>query len=250
MDKGEIKGFVFDVGGVFRDSSKSLHFSFKKAFEAKGLSFPFSIKETWLLEGFDEFNDFYQVNKALLAALRAKASLGKILQVPEPVKVMLKIIEENVSEKDEEILREMEEISHRIFSTDAVQFIKLFPKVKEAVHLLYSKNFLLGVVTLPKTDFSIKWLQENIGDYFNPVIGSDKYKDKEGGIKQCCAVFNLQPKQVAMVGDATTDVRNGKKAGTKTVALLCGMGMEKFLRKEKPDFVFNDLWEMANYFCE
>ncbi|MDP2973831.1 MAG: HAD-IA family hydrolase, partial [Candidatus Diapherotrites archaeon] len=237
MDKGEIKGFVFDVGGVFRDSSKSLNFSFKKAFAANGLPFPFSVKETWLLQGFDEFNSFYQINKALLAALRAKASVAKILEEADPVKAMLKIIEENISQKDEKILREMEEVTHIVFATEAPKFIKLFPRVKEAIQLLRSKNFPLSVVTVPRTDFSIKWLQENIGDYFSPVFGSDKYKDKTEAIQRCCAAFNLQPKQVAMVGDTTTDLRNGRKAATKTVALLCGMGTGKFLRKEKPDFV-------------
>ena len=250
MDKGEIKGFVFDVGGVFRDSSRALNFSFKKAFESKGLSFSFSVEETWRLEGFDEFNDHYQINKALLAASRAKANVAKILKKADPVKAMLKIIEENVSENDEQMLREMENFTSKVFSTEGQRLMMVFPGAKEAIRLLHSKKFSLAVVTVPPTEFSARWLKENISDYFNPVIGGDKYKDKADGLKQCCAAFNLLPKQVAMVGDATVDVRTGKKAGTKTVALLCGMGMLKFLRKEKPDLVFKDLREMAKYFCE
>ncbi|NIQ17282.1 MAG: HAD-IA family hydrolase [Candidatus Aenigmarchaeota archaeon] len=247
----DVKAFVFDVGGVFRDSSKALHFSYKKAFEKHRLEFPFSVRETWLLQGFDEFNNFYQIHRTLLAVLRGKANVSEILENEDPVKETLKIIEKNVFGKDEGMLKDMEDYAFKIFATEeSKKMIRVYDGVKEGIKLLNSRKFPMGVVSVAKRDLNVKWLKDHIGDYFNPVLGSDEFTTKVEGIKECCEAFRLNPENVAMVGDSITDLRNGRKVGCKTVALLCGMGMEKFLRNESPDYVFKDVLEVAKYFCK
>lgn len=241
-----IKGLVFDVGGVLRDSSKSLNYSYKKAFEKRGLEFPFSVPETWRLQGFDEFNDFYQINKALVAALRAKTNISELLKKEDSVKEMLKIIEENTSQKDEEMFKEIEKQSYKYFATDkSKSMITVFDGVIEGIKLLHSKGFPLGVVSVAKRELNIIWLKEHISDHFDPVMGIDEYNNKADGIRKCCEAFCLDPQNVAMVGDSTTDLLNGKKAGCKTIAVLCGMGTKQTLEKENPDYIVNDVLEMA-----
>jgi pyrophosphatase PpaX len=206
------------------------------------------VQDTWKLEGFDEFNDFNHFNRALLAAYRSKTRISNILKKEDPVAEMEALIKRFVRKEDEELLSKVENDTFQLFQNKSLHMIKLTRKAKESIEALHERGYKMGVATVPKTEFSKRWLKENIGDYFDPVVGSDRYKDKKDGILRCCRTFGLLPAEVAMVGDATTDIINGREAGCKTVALLRGMGMERFLRAEHPDFVFKDLCEMAEHF--
>ncbi len=244
--KTEIKGLVFDVGGVLRDSSRALNWSFKKAFEEQKLAFPFSVPETWRLEGFDEFNDFYQINKALLAALRAETRVSELLEKENAVEEMVKTIKKHITQGDEAMLREMEKATYKYFaSEESTKKISVFRGVVEGAKLLHSKGFKLAVVSVAKKEMNLKWLKENIGECFDPVLGKDEYTNKVDGIIKCCEAFGLKPSQVAMVGDSITDIINGKQAGCKTIAVLCGMGTKKYLEREQPDYIVNNVSDAA-----
>jgi phosphoglycolate phosphatase-like HAD superfamily hydrolase len=49
------------------------------------------------------------------------------------------------------------------------------------------------------------------------------------------------------VGDSVADVRAGKNAGAKTIAVLSGIFTREELEKEKPDLIINDINELPSF---
>jgi phosphoglycolate phosphatase len=50
-----------------------------------------------------------------------------------------------------------------------------------------------------------------------------------------------------IVGDSVNDVRAGKAAGARTVALLSGLFLREELIKECPDLILPDVSELPEY---
>ena len=58
-------------------------------------------------------------------------------------------------------------------------------------------------------------------------------------------LLNVTPQDCFYVGDLPSDIRAGKRAGVKTVAVLTGLASRERLEKEKPDFMYMNLQELA-----
>ncbi len=240
----KIKAFIFDVGGVFRDSSKAINFALKEAFEKYGLSFPFSPSETWHLMAFKEFNDFPQLAEALFYIIRDNRSVEEILDRNNPVSFVNSLKKKYTC--DQEFLDKLSGHVKSIFYRSKHLMKTIEPSVRGA-KVLHRKGYKIGAVTVTKAEFTRKWLEENVGDFFEVVIG-EAYADKAGGIVKACKHINIPPKESAFVGDTEIDIRSAKKAGCVSIAVLCGMGTKRFLEKENPDYIFRDVSEIAGYF--
>jgi D-glycero-D-manno-heptose 1,7-bisphosphate phosphatase len=74
-------------------------------------------------------------------------------------------------------------------------------------------------------------------------------KPKTGLFKQAQKDLGIKAKGKFFVGDGRMDVEAGKKMKMKTILVLSGKsplnGIEKW--KTKPDYIFNDLWEAAEF---
>ncbi|KPV63287.1 MAG: putative phosphatase [Candidatus Bathyarchaeota archaeon BA1] len=54
-------------------------------------------------------------------------------------------------------------------------------------------------------------------------------------------------KDCAIVGDSVVDIRAGKAAGAKTIAVLTGLFDEKSLKQEKPDIIIRSITQLSSY---
>lgn len=73
-------------------------------------------------------------------------------------------------------------------------------------------------------------------------------KPHTGLIKRATRDQNLDLSRSFMIGDKGTDVETGKRAGTRTILVLTGKGVEeKNSLKEKPDHVANNLLEAVKW---
>jgi phosphoglycolate phosphatase-like HAD superfamily hydrolase len=50
-----------------------------------------------------------------------------------------------------------------------------------------------------------------------------------------------------VVGDSVVDIRAGKNAGAKTVAVLSGIFSREELEKEKPDLILESVKELPDF---
>ena len=81
---------------------------------------------------------------------------------------------------------------------------------------------------------------------FSAIVGLEDAEPKPSpeGILKLCEKLGVDPKCCLFVGDNPKDIRTGKAAGTRTAAVLHGIGTLQDLKSEEPDTIlerFSDL---------
>ncbi len=129
---------------------------------------------------------------------------------------------------------------------------KLFPNVSATLESL-SKKAKLALITMrfvPKVDI-IKELEcFGIAEYFSHVVTAlDTVKPKPSpqALNDCVRALDVEICDCIMAGDSVNDVRAGKAAGAKTVAVLSGLFACGELVNERPDLVLDDVNSLPNF---
>ncbi len=109
-----------------------------------------------------------------------------------------------------------------------------------------AKKYLLYVITSGHTAVIQSHLKkEKINTLFKDILGADKGVHKTDKIAM---VKKQHPNaQFFYIGDTTGDIREGKKAGVKTIAVTWGCHTKEMLQKEKPDKLVNTPQELLDY---
>jgi phosphoglycolate phosphatase len=103
-----------------------------------------------------------------------------------------------------------------------------------------SKKHTLVIITASQSDIVSETLHDfGIGNSFSKVLGGDLGLTKAERIEQSRKAFNFDLLDSLMVGDAISDIRQGKLAGVKTVAVTWGFQKRELLVKESPDYVID-----------
>ncbi len=245
--------FIFDVGGVFRDSSKAINEGYKKGFLAAGLTYKFYPEDIWHLRGIGKYNRSGNCIKALLAMQKTNYNLGKITHDANAETKLDEIIKINSNNKDEKTAILIREEYKKFFnSEEANNLIKIYSNAKNNIDILHKMGYKLAIFTNSSISTVKRDLKELGLNKFSLIVSEEDVKNKKPsgeGIEKIIAEIKENKKQTFYVGDSVVDIKAAKNAGCKSVALLSGMGLEIHIRKENPDFVFGNLTEMTNYFA-
>ena len=129
---------------------------------------------------------------------------------------------------------------------------KPFPNVQATLEKL-SQKMKLALITMrfvPKTQIITELEQFSLAKYFSHIITAlDTHKPKpspEALIKTVKAL-DVNMCDCIIVGDSVIDVRAGKTAGAKTVAVLSGLFSRGELALEHPDLILNDVTQLPNH---
>ncbi|MGC8895985.1 MAG: HAD family hydrolase [Candidatus Bathyarchaeia archaeon] len=129
---------------------------------------------------------------------------------------------------------------------------KPIPKIEDTLKKL-SEKASLALITMryvPKENV-IKEL-ENFGlaKYFQHIITAlDTHTPKPSpeALIKCARKFSVQPCECLVVGDSVADIKAGKNAGAKTVAVLSGIFSRKELEREKPDLILENVNQLPDF---
>lgn len=244
--------FVFDVGGVFRDSSKAINEGYKKGFIDAGLTYSFNPEDIWHLRGIGKYNRSSNCIKTLLAIQKTGYNLNEIIHDADAETKLDEIIKNNLGNEDEKIVDFIEKEYKNFFnSQEASNLIKLYPDARNSIELLYNRGYKLGIFT-NSSILTVKRDLKELGlNKFSSIVSEESVENKKPsgeGIKKIISEINEDKRQTFYIGDSVVDIKAAKNAGCKSVALLSGMGLEIHIRKENPDFIFGNLAKMAKYF--
>jgi len=64
---------------------------------------------------------------------------------------------------------------------------------------------------------------------------------------KCAKQFDIQMCECAVVGDSIVDIKAGKNAGAKTVAVLSGIFSREELENEKPDLILESVNKLPDF---
>jgi len=135
---------------------------------------------------------------------------------------------------------------YRTYYSASSEKTKLIPNVSTTLESL-SQRAKLALITMrhsPKQAV-IKELESfGISQYFTHVVtalDTAKPKPSPEALINCIKALDVNICDCIIVGDSVSDVRAGKAAGAKTVALLSGLFAFDELVKEQPDLILDDV---------
>jgi HAD superfamily hydrolase (TIGR01509 family) len=123
---------------------------------------------------------------------------------------------------------------------------KLIPNVSATLQALSNKA-KLALITMryvPRKDIMKELEYFGISKYFNYVVtalDTPMPKPSPQALIECVKALDVDICSCIMAGDSVNDVRAGKAAGAKTVAVLSGLFQREELAKELPDLVLDDV---------
>ena len=133
----------------------------------------------------------------------------------------------------------------------APQKTRLFPNVSSTLKTL-SQKAKLALITMryvPKQDIRKELEYFGISEYFTHVVTALDVKPKPSpqALIECVKALDVDICDCIIAGDSVNDVRAGKAAGAKTVAVLSGIFSCEELAMESPDLILADVTELPNY---
>ena len=158
-------------------------------------------------------------------------------------------------------------INDLIIGVDAQRFLKVYlkayyeatatktkpmPKISETLNKLSSKASL-ALITMryvPKEKVVSELERLGLSKYFHFVVTALDTKDPKPSpeaILQCAKQLCVENCECVVVGDSVADVRAGKRAGAKTVAVLTGIFSLKELKAEKPDLIIESVDKLPDF---
>jgi phosphoglycolate phosphatase len=142
------------------------------------------------------------------------------------------------------------ELFLRHYKNHLLETTVLYPHVKETLDYFAKKRRV--VVSNKLHRFTVSVLRGlGIEGCFDAVLGGDSVAQKKPdpeALNQVLSAFGVKPIMALMVGDGSTDIEAGKKAGVTTCGVTYGLGGEEELVQAKPDFLVDDLNQLTKYF--
>lgn len=129
---------------------------------------------------------------------------------------------------------------------------KLIPNVSGTLEAL-SKNAKLALITMRHIPNQVM-LREldclGISQYFTHVVtalDTSKPKPSPEALIRCVKALDLEMCDCIIAGDSVNDVRAGKAAGARTVAVLSGLFQREELAKECPNLILPDVTSLPEF---
>jgi HAD superfamily hydrolase (TIGR01549 family) len=121
---------------------------------------------------------------------------------------------------------------------EGAQRATIMPGVVECLARLHAAGLRLGVLTRNSRRATLMAL-DRLGIAFDTVMARDDAPPKPDptGILRICQSWQLDPRQVAMVGDYRFDIEAGRRAGSRTVLFTYGQSPEDYADFPPADFV-------------
>jgi phosphoglycolate phosphatase len=189
----------------------------------------------------------------------ARTAFQAMCQKPPKAEAMLEIprrleLKQYLSDITKSDTRKFLEVYLRTFYAITPEKTRLLPNVSFTLKAL-SKKAKLALITMRSVikENMIKELEQfGIAKYFTHIItalDTDRPKPSPDALIECVKAMEAQVCDCIIVGDSISDIKAGKAAGVKTVAVLSGLFSKEELAKEAPDLILKDV-NMLPYFIQ
>lgn len=118
-----------------------------------------------------------------------------------------------------------------------INLLKPYDGMPEVLKSLKDDGYKMGILTSNNEENVRIFLKNNNLDVFDFVYSESNLFGKDKALNKVIKKEKLEPEKAVYVGDEDRDAEAAKKAGIKIVSVTWGVGNEKLLSKEKPDFI-------------
>jgi phosphoglycolate phosphatase len=128
--------------------------------------------------------------------------------------------------------------------------VRFFPGMAALLERLGKSNDI-AIITSSRADLVRNHIMEHgVSGSVSSICGGETGRSKKDSILANIKQFSLSPEQTCMVGDAVSDVRQGKAAGIMTIVVDWGFHARELLEREKPDYLASSPDELLKIFRE
>jgi HAD superfamily hydrolase (TIGR01662 family) len=192
---------------------------------------------------------FTIVEKALNRLNLPAVSRNRILEAAESEEFKWELVlPQDVLNRKAEIIDEAWAVINEIAPQMFADNLELIQGAGHIVESLSSNGLKIGMVTSTQRQYLETKMQplKNAGvdTLFEAIITSDdveKRKPSPDPLIACAKQLDIKPSSCVYVGDTTTDIKAGKAAGMRTVAVLTGFDEYEILEKENPDAILDSI---------
>lgn len=130
---------------------------------------------------------------------------------------------------------------------ETAKFARIIPGVLPALKRLKKKYILVILSNCTRREIFATLKRANIPrSLFAFVVGNDEVRHPKPAPDEVVKAEQMAHfRSGYMVGDSVYDIRAGKKAGLKTIAVLTGNSSRRELCKEKPDVILKSVAEIS-----
>jgi len=137
------------------------------------------------------------------------------------------------------------EYENEIFRLQEINWVvNVFPDIVPVLRELSEKNTLVVITASHSSIVTDTLTKFGVDKTVWKVQGGEFGLSKAERIEQSRRELKIDLQNCLMVGDAISDVRQGKIAGVRTVAATWGFQDRELLMKESPDFVIDNPKEL------
>jgi len=197
----------------------------------------------------DSKEAYLEALKAAFTAIGQKLNDIKIAtEIPKKLEQNLSIKKLVTEENTEKFLNAYLNTYYNVTETKA----KPIPNVSQTLEKL-SKKMKVALITMrhvPKEKIIHELEKFGLAKYFQSVITAIDTclpKPSPEALIKCAEQLGVKIDECAVVGDSVADIRAGKTAGAKTIAVLSGIFTRKELEKEKPDLILENINELPDF---
>lgn len=213
IDPSRIKAILFDVDGTLSDTDDQMIIRTSRALEP--ISFLFAKRNPerfarWLVSAMETPTNFFY-------------GIADRVGLDAPLSKFLSWFSSSKASKQGEL-----------------EHFRIIPGVREMLERL-SEHYPLGIVSARDAVSAQMFLEHfDLVSFFQTVVSSQTCKHTKpfpDPVIYAAQQLNIDPSDCVMVGDTVVDVRAGRSAGAQTVAVLCGFGTQRELKRAGADLI-------------
>jgi HAD superfamily hydrolase (TIGR01509 family) len=156
--------------------------------------------------------------------------------------------------QDSETLNEMSRVFYIYMNDKGVEMVRLYPGIKETLDRLAREGFSLGLLTNNQGIFTRTVAAHLKYSYdMEVILGEDNVlapKPDPRGVLQACAGLGALPENCWYIGDGKPDYEVARNAGLKSGLVTWGAHPREELLALGADQYFEEVHELADFFCK
>lgn len=128
---------------------------------------------------------------------------------------------------------------------------QLYDGIKSLIVEIKNADILLSIFTGKGRTSALITLDEfELTNYFDLIVSGDdveNHKPSPEGINKFLQMYDLNPKDVLMIGDAPSDIIAAKEAGVEIASVVWDSYAEEEVRKLNPKNIFHSVNELRDF---
>lgn len=162
--------------------------------------------------------------------------------------IMEIMIPQNMENRNS-LIQKGREIGYRLWQRFQQEQLKPFPYTWEILEKLKEKKVLRGIATSGEANYIRGLIERGLLPPLEVIVTKEdvsRLKPAPDIILECLRRLGCPAEGAVYVGDSPIDIKAGKTAGVKTIAVLTGTGNYDSLSIEGPEAIIPDISQLLN----